>query len=195
MTVKKLIALAALAAVSSMGYAQEAAPQQGLHWIVGADVGGGGDTLITVPYTDGTSQPIKSGNGIQVKGGFAYTLSPSLTLLATLGYEFDTTTRANNGNVTFSRWPVEALGLWSLGEKFRLGGGMRIATNAKLTSSGAASILGTTSFDGKMGVVLQGEYLFTPKNAITLRFIKEQYEVNKVNVNADHVQLGYNHYF
>jgi len=194
MTVKKLIALAALAAASSMAYAQDAAPQQGLHWIVGADVGGGGDTLVTVHYTNGNSQAVKSGGGAQIKGGFTYTLSSSLTLLGTLGLEF-ATTAATNGNVTFSRWPVEALGLWSLGEKVRLGGGMRIATNAQVTSSGAASNLGTTSFQGKMGVVLQGEYLFTPKNAVTLRFIKEQYEVNNVSVNADHVQVGYNHYF
>jgi hypothetical protein len=194
MRLKKFIALAALAAVSSIAYAQEAAPQQGLHWIVGADAGGGGDTLVTVPYTDGTSQAIKSGNGIQIKGGFTYALNPSLTLLGTLGYEFETT-RANNGDVTFSRWPVEALGLWKLSEKVRLGGGLRIATNAKLSGSGVASSLGTTSFQGQMGVVLQGEYLFTAKDAITLRVLSEKYDVNSVSVNANHVQVGYNHYF
>jgi hypothetical protein len=194
MTLKKFIALAAMAAVSSIGYAQEAATQQGLHWVVGADAGGGGDTLVPITYTNGTSQAIKSGNGVQFKGGFTYTLNPSLTLLGTLGYEYETT-NASNGNVTFSRWPVEALGLWKLSEKVRLGGGMRIATNAKLSGSGVASSLGTTSFQGKMGVVLQGEYLFTAKDAITLRFIKEQYDVNSVSVNADHAQVGYSHYF
>jgi hypothetical protein len=195
--VKKFIALAALAVVSSIGYAQEAAtvaPRQGLHWILGADAGGGGDALATINYTDGTSQTISSGSGIQLKGGFTYTLNPSVTLLGTLGFEF-VTTNASNGNVTFSRWPVEGLALWTLSEKVRLGGGLRIATNAQLTSSGAASNLGVTSFQGQLGVVLQGEYLFTPNNAITLRFINEKYDVNGFSVNADHAQVGYNHYF
>jgi hypothetical protein len=113
---------------------------------------------------------------------------------SSLGYHVEST-NANNGSVTFSRWPLEVIGLWSASEKVRLGAGVRKATSAKLEGSGAAASLGNYSLDSKVGLVLEAEYLLTPHAGITLRTVNEKYTYQGSNIDGSHVALGLNWYF
>jgi hypothetical protein len=45
-----------------------------------------------------------------------------------------------------------------------------------------------------VGLVLEGEYLATPKLGISLRVVNEKVTVNGSSVNGDHVGLGLNYY-
>ncbi len=189
----------ALALATGVCSAQTAAPKaanasEGVRFFLGLDAGGGGDTLATVHYTNGHDQSIKAGGGVQIKGGIDYPIGSAAALRASVGYHYHTTA-ASNGDVTFSRWPLEVLGMWKLSDSFRLGAGVRYATNAKLTSSGAASNLGSLTLKGKAGVVLEGEYLYGTQVGIALRFVGDKYKVGNTSVSGNHVALGLNYYF
>ncbi|HEY9109849.1 MAG TPA: hypothetical protein VIN58_24500 [Roseateles sp.] len=165
-----------------------AAHAEGLRPLLGASLTGGGKTLVEVQYTDGSKQKIRSGGFVHLFGGAEYEFD-QFALQANIGYHVDDTT-AKNGSVKFSRWPVELIGLWNIDSKLRAGLGIRKTTGTKVTSSGAASDLGSQSFAGKAGLVLQGEYLFTPNWSMLLRVVNESYEVAGLKVQGNHVGLG-----
>ncbi len=161
----------------------------GLRPVVGVAVTSGGETLATVRYTDGSSQNIKSGGLIHLFGGVEYR-SGSLALQANVGYHVDDTS-ANNGSVKFSRMPIELLGFWHASDTWRFGAGFRKAGSAKLSGSGAAASVGNFSFNGKGGLVLQGEYFFDNDKASTyLRYVTEDYTLRGFSVSGNHAGLG-----
>lgn len=164
------------------------AAAQGFRPVFGASLTGGGETLVTVQYTNGSSQNIKSGGLFQVFGGVEY-VGTSAAVQATIGYHVDDTT-ANNGSVKFARMPAELLGFWKLNDTIWLGGGVRKANNAKVSSSGAASNLGSVKFGSKVGAVVQGEYFFSPNGSAFLRYVAEDYTVGNASLSGNHVGLG-----
>jgi hypothetical protein len=190
---KHAVILSLLALTAGLSQAQTAPPP---HLFVGLDAGAGGDTLVSVPYTDGSHQDIRAGNGVQLKGGVEFQVGPNSAIQASLGYHFYTT-NASNGSVTFTRWPIEVLALWQVNSQLRLGGGVRMATGAKLESSGAASGYGNYSFGANPGLVLEGEFLITPRIGLTLRAVSEKYNVDGGvgKVSGDHAAVGLNFYF
>jgi hypothetical protein len=185
----------ALATSFSVAQTQTKTDQaSGLKLVLGMDIGDGGEKLASARYTDGSSDTIKSGGGVQFKVGVQYPTSTNSSLLATVGYEVDDTSAASNGSIKFQRFPVELLSMWRVGNKVRLGGGLRYASNPKLSGSGVASSLGTYSLKSKLGLVAQGEYLYSEKLGLTLRAISEKFEYQGKSINANHVQLGVNYY-
>jgi hypothetical protein len=183
--VRTLVA-AGLAALAST----PALAADGLRPVIGVAVTGGGETLATVRYTDGSTQNIKSGGLAHLFGGFEYR-SGALSMQANVGYHVDNTT-GNNGSVRFSRMPIEVLGFWHASDTVRLGGGFRRAGTAKLSGSGAASGVGNLSFTGKGGVVLQGDYFFGADNRASayLRYVIEDYTLGGSTVSGNHLGLG-----
>jgi hypothetical protein len=175
-----LTALAAMPALAA----------DGLRPVIGVAVTGGGETLATARYTDGSTQNIKSGGLVHLFGGFEYR-SGALSMQANIGYHVDDTT-ANNGSVKFSRMPIEVLGFWHASDTVRLGGGFRRAGSAKLSGSGAASSVGNLTFTGKGGVVLQGDYFFGADNRASayLRYVIEDYTLRGITVSGNHLGLG-----
>jgi hypothetical protein len=161
---------------------------------VGMDVTGGGDTLASVTYTDNTTQSIKAGGMLQIGGGIEYR-QPGMpfAVQAGIGYHFDTT-HASNGDITFSRWPIELIAFWYPSEQVRLGLGLRHATNASLHSSGAADI-GSTDFSAKTGGLVEAEWLVTPHVGVSLRYVDEKYNLAGHDIDGSHVGLGVGYYF
>ncbi len=167
---------------------------EGFRFTLGAGLTGGGEKLATVQYTDGSTQSVRSGGLVHLFGGFEYQAG-DFALQANLGYHVDDTS-AKNGSVKFSRMPVEVLGFWHVNESIRLGGGLRKATGAKITSSGAASSVGSLDFDAKLGLVLQGEYFFGGDKVSTyVRYVSEDYEAFGVKVGGNHVGVGLTYRF
>jgi len=183
---KKLITAAAIApvalALSATAYAE------GLRPVVGASLTGGGKTLVTVQYTNGDEQKIRSGGLVHLFGGAEYE-SEQFAVQANVGYHVNDT-HARNASVRFSRWPVELIGFWKIDANLRWGVGVRKATSAKVASSGAASNIGSQSFDSKAGLILQGEYLFAQHFSGLLRVVREDYTVNDATVQGNHIALG-----
>jgi hypothetical protein len=157
--------------------------------LVGAAFTGGGETLVTVQYTNGKSQNIKSGGLLHLFGGFEWQQTGSpFALQANLGYHVDDT-NADNGSVKFKRMPVELIGFWSANDDWRFGAGLRKSNGVKLSSSGAASNFGSTKLGSKTGFLIQGEYL-VGKASFYLRWVGEDYTVNQRSVDGNHLGLG-----
>jgi hypothetical protein len=185
MKAKTFVASLALACAAAPSFAGETVKA-----VFGITATGGGEKLVTVRYTDGSSQNIKSGGLIHLFGGAEFNPMDMLTLQATVGYHVDDT-NAKNASVKFSRVPLELIAFWKPSDSFRLGGGLRKANSAKLSGSGAASDLGTTKLDSKLGGVLQGEYLFSANASMFVRFVAETYSVKGgPDVSGNHGGLG-----
>jgi hypothetical protein len=187
---KKLLAVSLLG-LASVCHAQSPGSTNVL---IGIDAGFGGDTLATARYTNGKTQDIKAGNGVQVKGGLQYHLNSSTAFQASIGYQFNST-NATDGSISFTRWPIEVLGMWKLSEQFRLGGGVRYVTGAKLSSDGLASSIGNHSFESTPGFLVMGEYLISESTSITARYVDDKYTINGGTINGGHGSVGLNFYF
>lgn len=179
-----LATLAALCGTATPGFAAD-----GIRPLLGMSITGGGEKLASVSYDNGDTQAVRSGGLLHLFGGLEYQ-SGNFALQANIGYHVDDTA-AKNGSVRFDRVPVELLGFWQVADSVRLGGGVRKATGAKISSSGAAAAVGSASFDGQLGVVLQGEYLFLGnKMSALLRYVAEDYQVYGQTISGNHLGLG-----
>jgi hypothetical protein len=191
---KTILGALALGAVVAAHSAQAA----DIGGFVGMAITGGGKTLAHVTYSNGDTQDIKSGGLVDFKVGFEYRQEPAspFALQGSVGYHVDRTA-ARNGNVKFQRYPLELLGFYSFNPHFRLGGGLRYAADATLTSSGVASDLGNSDLSASVGGVIEGEYLFTPHFGLTLRAVSEEYKFKGTNVkvSGDHLGVRFNYYF
>src|SRR5258706_15244744 len=77
------------------------------HYKAGLDTGG--DTLVTVIFTNGDRQNIKANNGLFFDGGVSILNdAKDIETEIALTYKIGSIT-ASNGAVTWSRWPIDAL--------------------------------------------------------------------------------------
>jgi hypothetical protein len=135
----------------------------------------GGDTIKTVDFTDGTTATIKANEGIYLGGGMALVeVVKDVDIELSLAWKFKAII-ASNGDVTFTRFPLEALVFYKF-DKVRLGGGATYHLNPKLTVSGAA-IGPNVSYDNALGRVLQADYRVTDKLNVGLRYTSIEYKV------------------
>jgi len=136
----------------------------------------GGDTLVTVVFTDGTRETIKANELLSLGGGVSIVnAAGDIEAEVTLSYKFALIS-ASNGDVTFSRWPLDALVFYRLPE-LRLGGGLTYHINPKLSGSGVASGIDAT-FDNALGLLLQADYRVTPKINLGIRYTSLDYKVH-----------------
>ena len=189
----KHFAIGAALALASLGaIADESRP---LHFVVGTGLTFGGEKLATVSYTDGTTQDIRSGGLVALYAGVDVRATDLMSFQATLGYHADSTSTASNGSVRFSRVPLEVLGYFHVSDKIRLGGGVRLVNSPELKGDGIASGV-NTKFDNTTGVILEGEYLFTPRFGLKLRAVSESYQPSGggPKANGDHAGVYFNFY-
>ena len=158
-------------------------------YLVGMGFTSGGDTLFDASYSDGSTDSVTAGGELMFYGGVDYRLNDVVSLQGTLGYHFDSTKPATNGEVSFNRWPLELLAYYHVKESFRLGGGFRIINNPKLEGSGIASSV-SESYANTMGLVIEGEYLVGPTFGIKLRHVSEKYKVSGGSSSIDGSHLG-----
>lgn len=143
----------------------------------------GGDTLASGTYTDGTSYEVNAGKGLVLSVGADYRVADKVTVQGSVGYQSGST-NAKNGEISFTRSPVELLVFYDISKQIRLGGGVRKANGAELTVSGAASAT-PGKYDSSVGTVLEGQYFFSPVDAgaavrkaqwgLNLRYVSETY--------------------
>lgn len=195
---KHFIAAAlAIGAAFSAHAADAAAPSSpSFKFLLGAGLTFGGDTLITVPFTDGSTEDIRAGGLVHLYGGGEYRFNDSFALQATVGYHVNDTKAASNGSVRFTRIPVDVLALYSVNEKVRLGVGAQFVSGPELKGSGVASNV-NQKFDSTTGAIVEGEYLFTPHVGLKLRYVAEKYTPSGggQKVDGSHGGLMFSYYF
>lgn len=134
----------------------------------------GGDEMVTVPFTDGSTKTIKANEGFYLGGGVAF-LDRDRTweLDLTLAYKFKLI-NASNGDVTWSTVPFEALVFYRF-DHVRLGGGVAYHISPRLEGTGVASAL-DIKFKDALGGIAQVDWLITENVALGLRYTFLEYE-------------------
>lgn len=149
----------------------------------------GGDTLVTAVFTDGSSDTIKANEGLYIGGGASIvTDSKRMEIELSLAYKFSIVS-ADNGDIEFTRLPLEALAFYRW-DKVRLGGGLTYHINPELEGSGIATPL-DVQFDDALGFVLQADYRLTDRMAIGLRYTNLKYEASGSSASAKSDGLGF----
>jgi hypothetical protein len=187
------LALAAAALAPTLAHAglDNDAP---FHPLLGIALTGGGDKLSSAQFNNGYSKDITAGGLVYVYGGVEFHQPGSpFSFQGTIGYHFDNTS-ASNGDQRFTRVPLEAIALYRVAPKFRVGVGARYASDAKFRSSGAADV-GDANFDSQLGLVVMGEWLITPSAGLQLRYVNESYNYQGTSYDGSHVGVGFNYYF
>jgi hypothetical protein len=203
---KKLLAPLALAAAALVPTLAHAGLDSGnpFHPLVGVAITGGGDKLSSAEFDNGYSKDITAGGLVYVYGGVEFHEKDSpFGFQGTVGYHFDNTS-ARNGNQRFSRVPFEAIALYSLAPRWRIGVGARYASDAKFRSSGAGDV-GNENFKSQLGAVVVGEWLITPSMGLQLHYVSESYKGDVYDINTgtvhqktydgSHGGIGFNYYF
>jgi hypothetical protein len=192
----KKFAIATVLTFASLGsQAADGLGLRPLHFVLGLGLTGGGETLANVTYTNGDDQNIRSGGLVHYYAGVDVRATPQLSFQGTVGYHVDTSAGASNGSVRFTRVPIEALAYFHVDDNIRLGGGVRLVNSPELRGRGVASNVRDT-YDNTVGVVLEGEYLFTRWMGVKLRAVSESYRSNTTGVkaNGDHAGVYVNFY-
>lgn len=155
----------------------------------------GGDTLVDVTYGNGDQADIDAGRGVTFGGGINWTLSQSTTLQATGAWKFTTIPQATNGDLTWTRLPLELIAYYN-SSKHKVGAGISYHISNKLDGSGVASSL-TQDFDNELGYVVSYEYLMSSKMSFVARYTMIEYTPTGggISANGNSVGLGISMYF
>jgi hypothetical protein len=115
----------------------------------------GGEEISRVYFTDGTSVPIRAGQGGAILGGIQLQ-SPKVKAIALqlgVGIKY-VTTPGDNGHVRLTRIPVQALAQVAASEKVHLRGGFLRHQNIKLKGDGFVDNITFNPANGFMAEVV-----------------------------------------
>lgn len=171
----KLGFASAVAAALLVGMASQTASASEARPVFKAGYDFGGDTLVRVTFTNGQTDSIAANEGFYLGGGVSImnderTVETELT--AAWKYA---AIHATNGDVSFTRFPIEALLFWHE-ERFRVGGGLTYHMSPKLDGSGFASPI-NYQFKDSAGFVVQADYKATENIRFGIRYTALKYGV------------------
>ncbi len=158
---------------------------QAVEWrgVVKAGYDFGGDTLQTVRFADGTTESIKANDGFYFGGGIALVPAASnFETQLTLAWKYTGVT-ANNGEISFTRYPLEALAFYNW-DFFRVGGGLTYHINPKLKRSGVVSG-GGVDFNSRVGAIVQADYRVTENVTAGIRYTYITYTGDGRDIHGD----------
>ena len=143
----------------------------------------GGDTLQNVQFQDGTTESIKANDGFYVGGGIAFIPDiANFETQLTIAWKYTGVT-ASNGDITFTRFPIEALVFYNW-DYFRLGGGLTYHLNPKLKRTGVVAG-GSIDFSSRVGAIAQLDYRITENVAVGVRYTAITYTGGGRDIRGD----------
>jgi hypothetical protein len=149
----------------------------------------GGDTIAQVTFTDGSTDSIKANDGFYIGGGALIgTGIENVEVELSLAYKYSSI-NASNGDITWTRFPAEALVFYRF-PNFRVGGGPTYHLSPKLEGSGVVGGL-NVSVDNALGVVLQADYLLTRTITLGGRYTLLDYKANGASARSDGVGISF----
>lgn len=116
----------------------------------------GGDDLLEVIFTDGTTQTVLAGQGGTIAVGVEARPFARVPVLVrgTVGFKF-VLTAADNANIRFTRFPIEAIAAYRHTSGVRVGAGVSYHAGVRLYGDG---FLEDRSFDSAVGPTLEIGY-------------------------------------
>jgi hypothetical protein len=168
-TTRMLQALALVAASAALeAQALEVRP------LLKAGYDAGGETLVSVTFTNGDRENIKANEGFYVGGGATILdTDRSMEYQLTLAYKFEMV-NASNGDIEWTRIPLEALAFYRV-QHARVGGGLAYHMNPRVEGSGVVGGL-DVKFKNALGFIFQADWLITPKIALGARYTWLEYD-------------------
>ncbi len=161
---------------------------------LGADFNAGADTLLTLKYSDGTSQDIKAGNGLRAAAGggiiFFDEQPHRLETQLTIGIKYSSMTPTNNASLSFVRVPIELLAFYRNEDfHFRVGGGA--AWYVANSLSGGGALEGEAKFGSALGGIAQADFVWNAF-AIGLRYTLLKLRADGAEESASANSIGLN---
>ena len=175
---KNLWATVVLLALSGTCYASDVYVKP----MIQMGITGGGDTLETYQYTDGSSSSISAGSLLEFGGGIEIgSVDSPFTGTVSLNYHWDSTDSNADYTATFTRWPVEFMGYYNPNRYFRMGIGARYVVGAQLQEDVGPSV----DYNNTLGTVFEIGYKFSRHAVLSLRYVNEQYTPSDTSVHYD----------
>jgi outer membrane protein with beta-barrel domain len=147
-----------------------------IHPMIKVGIDTGGDTLITLLFSDGSTETIKANQGFYVGGGVSIVnASRDLELEVSLSFKY-TSAYGTKGEIDWTRYPLDALVFYRW-TRMRLGGGLTYHLNPRLKGSGDVGGL-NVMFDNAPGLALQADYRITDQFTAGVRYTAVEYETS-----------------
>jgi hypothetical protein len=190
MTKCKQVLVLALLGAAALPAAAHAADLRGV-FVGGFDTGG--DKLLTVTFTDGTTDSIRANQGLYLGGGISVLNdTKDIEFQTTLAIKYDGVS-ASNGDATFTRIPLDALVFYRW-ERVRVGAGLTYVMSPKVKTSGIPPVDLNVTLDNAVGGLLQVDYLLG-RVAIGLRYTALDYKFQGNTIKASGAGLTFSFTF
>jgi hypothetical protein len=194
---KKQLLACVLICGSVLAHAQE---EKASNWrfMARAGTGFGGENMLSGNYRNGGYYELNAGSGMKYALGVDYRLAPKVTVQASIGREISMIS-AIEGDLTFTRLPLEVIGMYDISKDFRLGAGLRYSTEAKLRGTGVFTPL-NDNFESVPGAVVEGQYIFSSTKdgaqfGLSLRYVTESFKGFGTTYRGEHGSLAFVLYY
>lgn len=159
-------------------------------WVLDGALEMGGDRLVTLIFTDGSTQKIYAGQGGTISVGADYrpAAMPQLGLRATAGLKF-TTNASENSDISFTRIPIEVVGSYYLPNDLRVGAGLAYHTAVNFKGDAAFSIP-DVNFDPAAGYTVELGWKW-----VALTYTGIEYGANGASIDASAVGVSFSWIF
>ncbi len=170
---KSIRTLATLSLLSLTPLTSHAMEVRGL-FNVGYDFGG--DRLVTIIYTDGSTDFVDANRGIFFGGGVSLVWEPAgaMETQLTLNYKFEETDPFASGGVKFSTTQFDAVQVFNVNPQLSLGVGLTHHMSPKVAGTGVIS--GTAQYDDATGGLFQVGFRLSDRSQIGMRYTNITYK-------------------
>ncbi len=162
-------------------------------WVAEGGIHVGGDNLATATFTNGDTSKITAGSLLAVGIGPQIDLSENSHLRILLNYKTDNIS-ARNGNLSFTRFPIDLLYFYQT-EQWNFGGGLTYHLNPELSGDGLASGV-SGSYDNALGYIAEvdfrlGEFFYIGGKLTFINYEPQQINEKTVDGNSIGVVMGF----
>lgn len=143
----------------------------------------GGDTLVTVSQSDGSTDSLRAGEELSLAAGALFGMGQSLELTTTFGMK-KAAVFSDNGAISFTRYPFNMLLLYK-SAKWRIGGGLTVHMNPlyKVDTDTSKQKVG---FKNALGYLFDVHYFLLDEVYIAARYTDIRYEVENDPTNTSY---------
>jgi hypothetical protein len=157
------LAAGALLLVIARPVVAQAPADGGLRFLIEGALEMGGDRLVRLDFTDGTSQELSAGQGGTIGAGFQWRPAavPRFSAAATVGFKF-VSNASENADIGITRVPLKLSGRWAVAPDWAIGAG--------LVRHGTVRINGDGFFDDETLTSSSGLQLEVAWRAVALTY-------------------------
>lgn len=157
-------------------------------WVLDMTFEFGGDEVAEVVFTNGDTQKLTAGNGGTFSAGMEFhpPALPKLGLRTLVGWKFSTSA-ADNVNIMFTRFPIEAVASYAVTPDWRVGAGVTHHANINLDFDGLAS---NVKFEPATGATLEIGWRWAALTYTAMEYrskFNDTFSANAVGVSVSYV--------